>query len=205
MQTKRRTTAAGVAAWCAGIVAMLAGTPAGMAQLDLSNFGKPTYNDSRDRVGVSVVAAKTKVMPGGDIPLAIVLDHDPGWHIHTNRPPTFDKFKPIPTQVRVDVPSDAPITAYPNLIQWPQIHTIEADFTGSSDPYPVFDGKAVVYLPLTVAADAKPGTWTVNVFVQFQACDEKACLTPTPLFVNDMFGREPVPYPVQIEIVAVVE
>ena len=46
----------------------------------------PTYFDSRDEVDVSAVASSTIVAPGEDLVIAIIFDHEPGWHIHTDEP-----------------------------------------------------------------------------------------------------------------------
>lgn len=46
----------------------------------------PRLSDSRDRVKVRAVAERTEGVPGGDVPVAVVLDHDPNWHTHTNDP-----------------------------------------------------------------------------------------------------------------------
>ena len=46
----------------------------------------PKFFDSRDEVNVTAIASSTTVAPGEDLVIAIIFQHQPGWHIHTDEP-----------------------------------------------------------------------------------------------------------------------
>lgn len=127
-----------------------------------------------DRVGVEVKANRDAVEPGGVVVVGIVLDMEPGWHTHTNEPPPMKAFNPVKTELAKLVVQGG--RAGP--IQWPQSHTIMVDFTGTGkQAYPVFEGRAVIYLPVFVDSDAT-GSVKVGFELVFQACDETMCDPP---------------------------
>jgi thiol:disulfide interchange protein DsbD len=77
-------------------------------------------------------------------------------------------------------PLEGPIRAHPRFIQWPESHEIEVAFTGEPVPYLVFEGRAIAYVPVTIAADAPLGKATLTIKPVFQVCDAISCLPPTP-------------------------
>lgn len=128
-------------------------------------------------VRVSAVAAKTTVQPNDQLAIAVILDHDDEWHSHTNDPvipKSWGDFPAIPTTIEV---SPAPGVQV-GSIQWPKSHTISLDLaaTGTPEPYEVFGGRAIAFVPLIIAGDAMPGERTFEVSVAFQACDDSVCL-----------------------------
>lgn len=133
------------------------------------------FGDSRDQVDVRVVPRQTTVPPGADLPVAIIFDHAPGWHVYAAQMPIPEGY--YRTIVTAEVETDgAPIEVHPGFIQWPASKSLE--FFG--DTVHVYEGKAIAHLPLTVAADAEPGEYTVRVRASFQSCDDTQCLPPTP-------------------------
>ncbi|MCL4220405.1 MAG: thioredoxin family protein [Phycisphaerales bacterium] len=127
-----------------------------------------------DRVGVEVKANRDSVEPGGVVVVGIVLDMEPGWHTHTNEPPPMKAFNPVKTELAKLVVQGG--RAGP--IQWPESRTIMVDFTGSGrQPYPVFEGRALIFLPVFVDPQAT-GEVRVNFELVFQACDDTMCDPP---------------------------
>lgn len=131
-------------------------------------------------VEVRVEASRERVPPGGETVLAVVLDHEPGWHSHTRDPqlpPAWEEvgFYAIPTTIAVTAPEGVTVGA----IQWPEEHVVEIDLTGSgvAEPYAVYEGEAVAYVPLRLA-EAATGDLAVEVKVGYQACDDKTCDRP---------------------------
>ncbi len=136
----------------------------------------PQFNDSRDRVTVSVAAGYTKVAPGSDVPIAIVFDHQQNWHIHLNKIEVDKDTFPwpvetlIPTSIEPKVPADAPVSLNAGFIQWPKVYEHNIGTKEKPVPYNVFKGKAIAFLPVTIDQDAKPGKVTIEVTVRYQAC-----------------------------------
>lgn len=148
-------------------------------------LAQPGGENDRPEVVVTLEPAKSAVVPGDQLAVAVVLDHLPGWHSHTNDPvltPGMKStgFQAIPTMIEITSISGA--TAGP--IQWPKIHHAMVDLTGSGTPesYGVFSERAIAYIPLVVDPDAT-GQVALEVHVQYQACDATNCLLP--VFVDD--------------------
>ncbi|MCW5775759.1 MAG: thioredoxin family protein [Phycisphaeraceae bacterium] len=131
-----------------------------------------------EKVTVRVVPAVTAAEPGGRFAIAVVIDHAPGWHTHTNSPvvpASWAGFVPIPTTIAI---KPAPGIAV-GPIQWPEVHEILVDLagTGRPEPYPVFEGTAVAFIPIEVEESAS-GEVALEVAVDLQACDDSRCLPP---------------------------
>ncbi|MCL4741852.1 MAG: thioredoxin family protein [Phycisphaerales bacterium] len=131
-----------------------------------------------EKVTVRAVPAVTAADPGGRFAVAVVIEHAPGWHTHTNAPvvpASWAGFVPIPTTITVE-PSPG-VAVGP--IQWPEVHEIRVDLagTGRPEPYPVFEGEAVAFIPVEVDP-AAVGEVTLGIEVELQACDDVGCLIP---------------------------
>lgn len=127
-----------------------------------------------DRVGVELKTNRDSVEPGGLVIVAVILDMEPNWHTHTNEPPPVKGFNPVKTELDKLVIEGGRAGA----IQWPESHTIMVDFTGTGrQAYPVFEGRAVIYLPVLVDPDAT-GAVKVAFELVFQACNDTMCDPP---------------------------
>ncbi|MAT81084.1 MAG: hypothetical protein CMJ29_05500 [Phycisphaerae bacterium] len=141
------------------------------------------FNDSRDRVSVEVLTDRTRAVPGEQLVLAVIFDHDPGWHIHTNDPVVPPELGEPSDYIKTELifePLDGPIQVHPQFTQWPEVHDIQVSFTGSPVSYGVFEGKAIAYVPLTISKEAPLGPASLTVKPVFQVCDDTSCLMPTP-------------------------
>ncbi len=138
------------------------------------------FGDSRDVVEVRVVAAADAVRPGGDLPVAIELSIDPGWHLWTNEGSTLEGAVEFEGAIRtaIKVTAAAGLEVHEGFMAWPEPHLISADLGEGPQSYAVFEGRSVVYLPVTVAADAKDGSVELDFTIDFQACDDQTCLAP---------------------------
>ena len=144
----------------------------------LTGSGQPSRNGP---VEVSVEASDAAVAPGGWVVVAVTLDHEPEWHAHTNDPqlpPSWEEtgFAAIPTTIEVTGPAGIAI----GQIQWPEAHAILLDLTGSGtpEPYEVFEGRAVAFVPVRIAGDGAAGATELQVEVGYQACDATTCDRP---------------------------
>ncbi len=144
-----------------------------------------------DKVTVRVVPAVSAAEPGARFAVAVVIDHAPGWHTHTNAPvvpASWAGFVPIPTTI--DLKPSPGLSVGP--IQWPEVHEIRIDLagTGRPEPYPVFEGTAVAFIPVEIDESAS-GEVSLAIEVELQACDDVGCLIP-----------ETYPFEVRIPIAA---
>lgn len=144
----------------------------------------PVFRDSRDRVDVDVVQQRKMVAPGQDTAIAVIFDHEPGWHVHTNDPDVppelGDADNYIATDIVIDRVDDAPMHVFTNFIQWPEVHEVEVAFGGTPVLYGVWEGKAVAFVPIRIDLDAPLGEASIRVRTSFQACDDRQCDAPTP-------------------------
>ena len=82
-----------------------------------------------------VEAQRKQVTAGQDTAIAVVFNHNPGWHIHTNDPvvpPELgDPDDYIATEIVIDVPTDGALQPLSDWIQWPESHEVEVAFVGT--------------------------------------------------------------------------
>ncbi|MDE1037748.1 MAG: hypothetical protein OR996_02780, partial [Phycisphaerales bacterium] len=81
------------------------------------------FRDSRSKVTVSVEVSQKQAKPGGDIVLAVVLDHEAHWHTHTNDPVVPEELGDpedyIATELVFELPEDSPLSIHEGFTQWP--------------------------------------------------------------------------------------
>ncbi|MDA1262936.1 MAG: thioredoxin family protein [Planctomycetota bacterium] len=164
--------------------------------------------DSADVVKIQVIPAMQDVAPGSDLPVAIVLEISPGWHIWTNDRlgkddaangiAQFDGavFTSIQASNAWDVVRAASavqaewLTTKPNdpfihvRAQWPEFHPVKADVGDGIQTYPVFEGEAVIFVPFSIAPNAPLGPQTVVFKIEFQACTATTCVAPSTVEVS---------------------
>ncbi len=133
-----------------------------------------------DPVSISAAVSKAQIRPGDQFAIAVIIDQEPKWHVHTNdpKPPAaWEDFMAIPTQIELQLPAGLQAGA----IQWPKGKALMLDLgaTGKPEPYEVFDGRAIAYVPVVATADFSGNQSQINVTVSYQACDDKICRLQT--------------------------
>lgn len=135
-------------------------------------------------VKVSVVPARRVVMPGDRLPIAVVFDLAKGWHIWTSEaqesrlPESIARFDGAQlTRVQVE-PQRGGISFEVDAIQWPEYHLVSADLGEGPQNFAVYEGRAIAFLPIIVAADAAKGPFDASITVAFQACNDSTCMMP---------------------------
>jgi len=125
--------------------------------------------------------APSSTIAGARLPVIIDLEFKPGWHIWTN-----DRELPAPmeiwdgatlTTITVTSTSDD-VRPFATHIRWPEPHPYDTDVGDGTKTYGVFEERATIYLPVIVDEDASPGSVTLEVAVDFQACDANGCKAP---------------------------
>ena len=163
------------------------------------------FHDSRDKVAISTMLDQTQVPQGGNAILAVILEHEENWHSHTNKPDVPAELGSaedyIATSVYFDVPEDAGVTIHEGFIQWPITHTVNVGFGSSPVDYDVFDGTAIIFVPLTINADAAIGNISFDLKPVFQVCDDSSCMRPTPK-LGDGSRWDEYGHPIEIEVIA---
>ena len=135
-----------------------------------------------DPVRVSAVISSETARPGDQVVVAVVFDHDDGWHVHLNEPvvpPEMGGFTPIPTTITPGAPDTGEPVRF-GRIQWPEAYAAKVDFlfTGNPVDYMVFGNEAVAFVPVRIADDAEPGEYRIELSIGYQACDDSVCLPP---------------------------
>jgi thiol:disulfide interchange protein DsbD len=142
------------------------------------------FHDSRNKVNVSVQVSPENAVAGSHAIIAVVLDHEEHWHSHTNNPQVpealGDPEDYIATAIEFELPEDSPLTLHDRYIQWPEPTLVKVGFVGTPTDYAVFSDKVVIYIPVTIANDAKVSEAKFTIKPIFQACDDVVCLMPTP-------------------------
>ena len=163
---------------CAWLAAVLSLCLAGAAPANQQ--GRGSYFDSRDVVEAELIVSTSAAPPGADVPLAIQLRIQKGWHIWTDDralPADVDGFADGVRTVVSIVGAPSQMTLNLNFAQWPEFHRVEADFGEGKRVFAVFEGSPLIYIPASLAADAT-GIATCTIRVEFQACDDSTCKAP---------------------------
>jgi len=149
-----------------------------------------SQEDASDVVSVRTAWSVDRARPGDRLACAVVLDITAGYHINADSgqiKPLVD-FKPYPTRVTITSVSEG-LTIDPPL--YPPAHPVKVEF--ARDPLMVFDGRTIVYVPITFEKKGFPEKVQVNVTISYQACDNQVCLFPRqvvtatdlPVFVSN--------------------
>jgi thiol:disulfide interchange protein DsbD len=134
--------------------------------------------DWESAVSVRAVAARSTVRPGDQVPLAVVIEHEEGFHTWPNSPivpPQFDAFVPIPTTIEaVSLPPGARL----GEVQWPPVEPVTVEYTDAPVDLLSYVGTSVAFLPLQLDPEQPIGQATVTLSVRFQSCDDRICYPP---------------------------
>lgn len=118
---------------------------------------------------VTATVEEVSLAAGGAGVAALRLDIAEGYHVNAN--PPSDKFY-IGTEVRAE-PQEG-IT--PGKPVYPPAVSRELSF--SDKPLAVYEGQAVIKLPLTADKTAAAGRHTFRAKIRVQPCNDQACLPP---------------------------
>jgi DsbC/DsbD-like thiol-disulfide interchange protein len=121
---------------------------------------------------VKGVLPDVSVNAGQSVNAAIKLSIKPGFHVNAN-PPTFSYL--IPTEVTAAKVEGVTVgkPVYPAAVK--------RKFQFADQPLAVYEGEALVTLPLSVAAGAAKGPRSLPIKLRIQACDEQQCFPPSTL------------------------
>lgn len=168
------------AGWWSMLLAVVAAGASVFAGARASaQFGR----DAVPQVDVSAKLASVEAAPGGQLVLAVVMDHGDDLHSWPSAdqdvlPPDIAEFA-IRTAISV---GDADWIAAVGPVQWPEPKPAPVpNLSGQGPPtveVPTYKGRAIAYIPLLVAQDAAEGATELVVTVELQACDDTNCYMP---------------------------
>ena len=121
---------------------------------------------------VRAEAQATEIAAGGAAESVVRLTIAEGYHISAN-PATLSY--QIATQIKVE-PADGINVGTP---VYPP--SVTRKFAFEPQPFAVYEGEAIIKVPLRAEASAQRGTHTLSARLRVQACDEQACYPPRNL------------------------
>lgn len=129
---------------------------------------------NRPQIHVDVKSSHDRAHPGSDVLTLLMIDIQDGWHINSATP--LDE-NYIATSVEVE-----DTTALRNIqVHYPQGREVVLDF--SAAPLDVYVGSIRILLSYCIAAELVPGTYSIPVVINYQACNDNICLAPDSLSV----------------------
>jgi hypothetical protein len=141
----------------------------------LAFAGAVAQAQSAPVVSGNMVLDSDAVHAGSSAKVAVVAEVASGYHIN-DHVPSLDYL--IPTELKLDAapPFESDRAAYPK--------GTPRKFTFMDQPISVYEGRFIVGESLKIAADAKPGVYQLKGALEYQACNDHACLAPTKLPVS---------------------
>jgi len=144
---------------------------------DKDAFAAPGGSGSdqpRPEVVPGVTLDREAVEPGGQLVVAVTLDHAKGWHTQVRAEDlTLDTLYPT----TVDISNGEHVSVGPT--QWPESKPFEIDLGEGPVEVPVYSGEAHFFVPILISSDAEPGeTIELTIDVGWQVCDDFTCLPP---------------------------
>ena len=128
----------------------------------------PVHAQPKSRAKLSTALSTTALQPGKEAAVAILVDVDEGLHAQSHTPL---KDNLIAFDVKLDanpaVTIGDPIFPEAELHEYPALGKLS-----------VYTGRVIVYVPVTVKADAPPGPLKLTGRATYQICDDKACFQP---------------------------
>ena len=122
-----------------------------------------------DHVKIESYLSFDKLYPLGETKLAVKVNVEDSWHINSNKP--YEDYL-IPTELTIQ--SDH---FKISKISYPKPHDFSFDF--SENPLSVYEGEIYIGSLIEVSKDIQPGKYPLIIDLNYQACNDKACLAPT--------------------------
>lgn len=131
-----------------------------------------SHASPRAKEVVRAAADAVELTAGGSAEAAVRLSIAEGFHINAN-PPALPNL--IPTELKIEaseanagIKAGAPV--YPS--------SISRKFEFSEQPLKVYEGEAIIKLPLRVESSAAKGAHQLQAKLRTQACDNQSCYPP---------------------------
>ncbi len=113
-----------------------------------------------------------KVYTGSEFKIALKVDIEKEWHINSNKP--LEDYL-IPSKLTIQEDQNFKL----NKVVYPKAHDFK--FAFSEDPLSVWEGEIIIGAIINVNENVEPGTYTLIVNFDYQACNDMSCLAPTSI------------------------
>ena len=122
-----------------------------------------------------------RARPGDTVALAVVIDIKEGYHINADagQIKPFEDFKPYPTSIRVLAASEGVSIA---SARYPGAKPVKVEY--ASGDLMSFEGHTIIYLSIKLDEQLAPGSVSIDIRVEYQACSDRFCLFPEKKSLN---------------------
>ncbi len=148
-------------------------------------FGQ--FGSDLNLVKIDVYKSFDKIHSGSEMKIAVKTTVEDTWHINSNKP--NDEFL-IPTELEIKSDNNFEL----KTVSYPK-HK-EMDFGFSDKPVAVYEHEFFIGAVISVPADLAPGSYSLNVVLQYQACNDASCMPPssvdTLLVIEIVDNKTPV-------------
>jgi thiol:disulfide interchange protein DsbD len=152
-------------------------------QKDIGNLLQTADAQSAaDVVQVKTAWSIDRARPGDPVVLAVVIDIKDGIHINADASQVqpFEDFKPYPTKVQVVAATEG-VTI--ETARFPKAIPVRVDY--ASGALMSFEGRTIIYLPMKLDVQIKPGIIELELRVEYQACSDTYCLFPQKMQLKE--------------------
>jgi DsbC/DsbD-like thiol-disulfide interchange protein len=136
-----------------------------------------------DIVEIKSYISKDGVHPGETFKVAVLVKINPGWHIHANE--LSDQFL-IPTELLFETNEKFEVTQY----HYPDPKLEKYEYSESE--LEVYDGEIIIGALVKTSSALKPGKYTLKGELDYQACDDRSCLSPKKIEFEIAFKSVPL-------------
>ncbi len=136
-----------------------------------------------DIVEIKTFISKDGVHPGETFKVAVLVKINPGWHIHANE--LSDQFL-IPTELFFEENEKIEATQY----HYPEPKLEKYEYSESA--LEVYDGDIILGALVKTSSELKPGKYTLKGELDYQACDDRSCLSPKKIEFEIAFKSVPL-------------
>lgn len=158
-------------------------------------------------VDLRAVPQRTVIRPGDQAAIAVVLEHQPGWHSWPQAgvplPPDVDEFA---QRTAITVPAPPSWVASVDGVQYPPTHPALVANPSGGPPIevPTYSDRAVAFVRILVSPQAPDGEHAIDIAVAFQSCNDVSCDMPkdVTLTVPVRIARDGTSEPVEPDLFA---
>lgn len=145
------------------------------------------FGSDLNLVKIDVYKSFDKIHSGSEMKIAVKTTVEDTWHINSNKP--NDEFL-IPTELEISSSQNFVL----KKISYPEHKEMEFGF--SDKPVAVYEHEFFIGSIVTVPPDLAPGKYTVNVVLNYQACNDASCMPPssvdTTIVIEVVDNKTPV-------------
>lgn len=158
--------------WAVFALVLIAWVSANPAAAQVSGFG---FGSTPAPVTAEAVVLAEQAHVGSPTAVAVVIDIAETYHINPDPARSGPDWFPAqyPTTLRViDPPSGVRV----GEVQFPEPHAYAVEY--ADQEIDVFDGRVVLYVPVLLDPEIEVGTLSLQLELEYQACDPQVCLIP---------------------------